>query len=142
MKYQTVPLQIESILGDGYHVFIQANIGRKKARLLLDTGASKTVLSLEFANKYLKSQKRKTNEEQATGLGSNSIQNEVGMIRTIKIGHCTIPNLTVAILDLSHVNETYRRIELPAVDGVLGSDVLMQTKAIIDYAKSRMSLKS
>jgi len=36
-------------------------------------------------------------------------------------------------LDMSHVNQSYNELDLPPIDGVIGSDILMKYGAVINY---------
>jgi predicted aspartyl protease len=42
-KISNIPLELMNIEGDGYHLMIEAEVNEKTVRLLVDTGASKTV---------------------------------------------------------------------------------------------------
>jgi hypothetical protein len=48
--------------------------------------------------------------------------------------------LEVAVLPIGHVNQTYQQINLPPIDGVLGSDFLTKYKAIINYPEAMIKL--
>jgi hypothetical protein len=41
---------------------------------------------------------------------------------------------------MSQVNMLYRSLGLPAIEGILGGDLLMELKAVIDYKKMEMTL--
>jgi uncharacterized 2Fe-2S/4Fe-4S cluster protein (DUF4445 family) len=45
-----------------------------------------------------------------------------------------------AVLDLAHVNQAYELLQLPPIDGVMGSDILMQYLATINLKKMELSL--
>ena len=62
-------------------------------------------------------------------------------VKKIKIGELLIENYDVVLLDLSHVNHSYEQANLKTIDGVLGSDILLQYNAIIDYEKKILKLK-
>jgi len=44
------------------------------------------------------------------------------------------------LLDLSHVHDAYKSLGLPPFVGVLGSDILMEFEAIIDFKKLTLTL--
>ena len=62
-------------------------------------------------------------------------------IKTLGIGKLKIKNYKTILLDLSHVNNSYKQIKIKPIDGVLGSDILHKYKAVIDYGKKKMILK-
>ena len=133
MKFKMkIPIEVSPIMNDGFHLFVKGKLGRKNVRLLLDTGASKTVLAKKFINDHLKQHLLHTNEQQATGLGSNQIVSEVISITNFKLVDIKLPEQQFAVLDLKHVNETYQKLNLIPIDGVLGSDILVSLNAVID----------
>jgi len=62
------------------------------------------------------------------------------IIDKIQIGEIKIANYNAAVLDLSHVNESYEKLGIEPIDGVLGSDILCDYNAVIDYEKKELSL--
>jgi hypothetical protein len=62
-------------------------------------------------------------------------------LKKLKIGDIVIPDYKTFILDLSHVNNSYAQIGIKHIDGVIGSDLLVEYKAIIDYEKKHLKLK-
>ena len=139
---EIIPLELINIDNDGYHLMINVKIGRKKVRMLVDTGASKTV----FDETRLKSilgpdnDKFETSEHLSTGLGTNKMESQTSVLKSIKIGNSRIKNLEVVILDLSHVNVSYQLIGEKAIDGVLGSDLLSNFEAVIYYKNPRIKI--
>jgi len=39
------------------------------------------------------------------------------------------------------VNQTYQAIGLPAIDGILGGDLMVKTRAVIDYGKMTIRVR-
>lgn len=141
-----VPLEIVSFQDDGYHVFVRGWLEKCALRLLIDTGASKTVLDKNFLTANFPDLKLESNEMPATGAGSNTIQTEIAevsgfFLSTDKKKTPSLEKFQVAVLDLSHVNDTYSKIGQPSIQGVIGSDLLVQFGAIINIKKQRMKLK-
>ncbi len=129
-----------SIEGDGYHLLLRVKINGKKANCILDTGASKTVFDSERIKRFLKREALHDNERLSTGLGTASMHSQVLFISKLELGAYTIKKLPTIILDLSHINQTYSSIGFEEIDGVIGSDVLMEAKGIIDFGKSMLTL--
>ncbi len=139
-KYK-VKIIIEEIEKKNYHLFIELKIGEKKSRLLVDTGASKTVLDKESVLKYVKKNTIKKIDTKSVGLGNIEVETRIVELKSLRFGRMKIRKLEVAVLDLSHVNQSYTMIQLPEIDGVLGSDFLMKYKAIINYEKKLLVLQ-
>jgi hypothetical protein len=141
MKY-LLPLEITSIQGDGFHVFTHLKMGRKKLRLLVDTGASRTVFDLNRILKRFPELELQEIDRLSTGLGAIAIPGKSAELKGLSLGELKLTHYQTMILDLSHVNKSYIDLELPQVDGVLGSDLLSRFKAVIDYKKSLITLSS
>ncbi len=136
-----LPIQLLFIEEDGFHLMIQAVINTKKAQLLIDTGASKTVFDKERFKKFVDEKEFELNEKLSTGLGTNSMETHTSVIRKIQLGELTLKKYNTILLDLSHVNESYGKLGLPEIEGVLGSDLLVQYNAVIDYKKRELRLR-
>jgi predicted aspartyl protease len=136
-----IPFKILSLDAEGFHLMITIKINGKNARLIIDTGASKTVLDRTRVSKYVKETDFKNHDKLSSGLGTNTMESQTTSIKKIKIGDVEIHNYTTVLLDLSHVNSSYEQIGLSPVEGVLGSDILLRYKAVIDYEKKVLRLK-
>ncbi|MBA2407493.1 MAG: clan AA aspartic protease [Chitinophagales bacterium] len=137
-----IPIDVTLLQDDGYHLFIEASIGNHNVRLLIDTGASNTVLDKKFITDKTPDLKLEVNEQLTTGVGSNTIQSEFTEINDLRIGNITIRSYKVAVLDLMHVNETYQIIQLPPIDGVIGCDFLVEFDAIINMKKKQLRIRA
>jgi predicted aspartyl protease len=127
-------LKIISIKGDGYHCIMNCRINKEfKSRMLLDTGASRTILDFNFVNEIGLADQLKESEEKATGLGTNSMQGHRMILPELKIGKLVLKNIEIGILDLSIVNSSYNMIGLPPIHGAIGGELLKKLKAVISY---------
>ena len=109
--------------------------------MLIDTGAFKTVFDKERIKKFVDEDEFELNEKLSTGLGTNSMQTHSAIIKKIKFGEISIKNFKTILLDLSHVNDSYHKLDLPVIDGVLGSDLMIQYDAVIDYKLKELRLR-
>ena len=80
-------------------------------------------------------------ERLSTGLGTNTMQSATAIINNVWIGELLIDEIEVAVLDLSTINIAYRELGHPEVLGVIGSDILVKYKAVIDFGKKVLVLK-
>ena len=109
--------------------------------MLLDTGASSTVFDSTTVKGISADLEWEENEDKATGLGSNTVDNFVAIIDKMEIGTFIMEDYQVGVLDLAHVNESYGKMGAEPIAGVLGSDVLVKYKAVIDLEKEMVMLK-
>ena len=137
----TVPLKIIDLHDDGYHLLIEVTVYGKPFILVLDTGASKTAFDhamlLQSGNDAL----IKASDRLSTGLGTNNMASSTAWISDLYIGDLLVAAFEVAVLDLSSINIAYRQLDHPEVLGVLGGDILMKYKAVINYSKKTISFK-
>ena len=141
-KSNNIPLYIIPIQEDGFHVFLEASVNGHKIFMLLDTGASRTVFDLETIKSIHEGIELEENEDNATGLGTNSVRNFVAAIEKFELGKIKLNQYEAGIIDLSHVNESYKRIDIPPITGVLGSDLLVAFHAVIDYKEKVLKLRN
>jgi hypothetical protein len=103
--------------------------------VVLDTGASQTAFDKTLLQKANKKGLIIESDILSTGLGTNTMASFTATIHDMSIGRLKIPEFEVAVLDLSMINIAYQQLGYPQVLGVLGGDILMKYKAVIDYGK-------
>jgi len=136
-----IPLKILKIENDGLHLLIKVKINNKAAKLIVDTGASRSVLDKTRIKAFVKEKNFKKHHALSTGLGTSDMESHIVEIKKLQMGEWKFKNIHWVLLDLSHVNNSYSRIGLKKIDGVLGGDILMACNAIINYRKKEMIFK-
>jgi len=136
-----LPIEIFSIEDDGCHLKIMISINGKQASMILDTGASRTVFDETRISNFVDEERIEEHDRLSTGLGTNTMESKKVVIDTIELGAIKIANYNAAVLDLMHVNQSYEKLGIEPVDGVLGGDILNDYKAIIDYDRKELVLK-
>lgn len=139
MKH-SIKLEAAEIEANNYHLFLTLKVNGHKCRLLLDTGASRTVFDSERVLRFVKPDKIKANESKSVGLGVAEMETKVVKLKHITRGKLIIPKMEVAVLPIGHVNQTYAQIGLEPIDGVLGSDFLMAYEAVINFGKCTLRI--
>ncbi|RYY30051.1 MAG: clan AA aspartic protease [Sphingobacteriaceae bacterium] len=141
MAKRSIPLEILDLNGNGFHLLINIKLFKKHFKLVVDTGASKTAFDKTLLSELIHETELKAGHL-TTGLGTNNMESFIAEIEDLYIGKLHIPLLEVAVLDLSAINIAYQKLEIAPVLGVLGGDILMEYKAVIDYAKRKLVLKN
>lgn len=127
-------LKLVELAENNYHIFLSVKVNGKRNLFIVDTGASGSVIDLPYYTKYL-SAKHKTIDQEVRGLNSTQSQSHIGKLKTLEIGVIQFKNIQVSCIDLSHVNEAYKMRNLKMkINGIIGSDLLLKMKAIIDYS--------
>lgn len=134
----TVPIQIIDLHEDGFHVLVEVSVYNKSFILVLDTGASKTAFDHGVLLKASENIELISSDRLSTGLGTNSMTSATTVINDLRIGELEINVFEVAVLDLSAINIAYSQMNHPEILGVLGGDILMRYKAVIDYGNSTL----
>jgi len=138
----SVPLQIIDLHDDGFHPLVEVKIYGKPFTLVLDTGASKTAFDQTMLLQAANDAVIVSSDRLSTGLGTNTMISATTIINDLYIGTLLIPEFEVAVLDLSAINIAYRQLNHPEVLGVLGGDILMKYKAVIDYGNQSLTFTS
>jgi len=140
-KYQLLDIEILNIQGQGFHLLLQAQINGKLSRLLIDTGASMTAFDSKRIHKFTRSKKLKLNDQLSTGLGTNTMESHMLKIKEFKLGEILLKDYNAVLIDMTHVNQSYEMLDIPPIDGVFGSDLMLTMHAVIDYKKKSIKLK-
>ncbi len=136
-----VKLKAVRIDKNGYQLVASGKINGKKARFVIDTGASQTVFDKKRMSNFLGHDKFEKSESLSTGLGTNSMVSHLVIVPGFSIGDFEISKEKMVLLDLSHVNEFYSVLKLKPIDGVIGGDVLKRYRALLDYEKRELILR-
>jgi predicted aspartyl protease len=121
------------------HLLIKVKINSVLGNFILDTGASNTCIGFESIERFsLTAKKSKT---KASGAGGTGMRTQVSANNLLQIGSWKNPDFGLVIFDLSHVNEALEAYKAKPVHGIIGADVLLEGKAIIDYFNHYLYLK-
>ena len=121
------------------HLLIQAKINGVVGSFILDTGASNSCVGFDNVDWFnLKAGKSKT---KASGAGVTGMFTQIAKNNSLKIGRWKTDDFHLIIFDMSHVNEALKQYKAKPVHGIIGADVLLNGKAIIDYANHCVYLK-
>ena len=140
-KRVTIPLQIIDLHEDGFHPLVKIKVFGKQFTVVLDTGASKTAFDKAMLLRAYKHAIVTISDRLSTGLGTSNMESSTAIITDMRIGKLLLDEFEVAVLDLSTINVAYGQLGLPEVLGVLGGDILMKYKAVIDYGKEKLVLR-
>ncbi len=113
------------------HLLVPAEIeGLENHWWVVDTGASKSVIDRAVSALFVGEESAGA---MATGLGKEMVETSTGLISNFTLGGFSFEPLTVAIVDLQHINEEYSKYSDKRIAGLLGSDFFYREKAMIDY---------
>jgi predicted aspartyl protease len=126
-KYKKIKFKVSKT----QHLLIKAKINGVKGNFILDTGASNSCIGFESVDLFqLQANDSKT---QASGAGATGMFTQIATGNTLQLNRWKSKNFDLVIFDLSHVNEALIAYNAKPVHGIIGADILMKGKGIIDY---------
>ena len=134
-KKVVIPIKVIVLGEEGTHIFCKAKINGVKARVLIDTGASKTVLAKSFADKLKSLKKVKVSDNSTSGIGPESVEATFARLKSLRFKSLNIKKLVVGTIDVTHVEAMYKTLGVKPFDIILGGEVLEAYNAVIDYKK-------
>jgi predicted aspartyl protease len=121
------------------HLLVKAKINGIAGNFILDTGASSSCVGFESINFFqLKTKKSKT---KASGAGAIGMFTKLSTNNKLQLGRWKDQDLSLIIFDLSHVNLALTQHKVKPVHGIIGADILLKGKGIIDYYNHYLYLK-
>jgi predicted aspartyl protease len=121
------------------HLLIKASINGVKGNFILDTGASSSCVGFESVELFLLEAKH--SKTKASGAGATGMLTQNSFGNKLQLGSWKDTNFDLVIFDLSHVNEALIAYKAKPVHGIIGADILMKGKGIIDYYNHYLFLR-
>ncbi len=121
------------------HFVVKVKINGVKGLFILDTGASNSCIDFKDANRF----NLNTNESttKASGAGATDMETQESIANKVELGKWKFNNFHLVLFDLSHVQNALIQHGIGKIDGIIGADILLKGKAIIDYKKNKLYLK-
>jgi hypothetical protein len=126
-KYKKIPF----VISKTQHLILKARINGCKGVFILDTGASNSCVGFESVEKFELHATHSSTK--AAGAGAVNMTTQLASDNLLQLGRWKATNFSFIVFDLTHVNQALKQYKTKAVDGIIGADVLLEGKAIIDY---------
>jgi len=125
---------------NGLHFLVRAKISRAYHYLIIDTGASESVLDKGLPAHFFES--IKANEEAQTyGIQSENIETETGIVKSFSLGSLKLKRQVFHLVDLSQINVLYGNFIDFKISGLIGSDFLNHYQATLSYKTGKLTLR-
>ena len=121
------------------HYLLDATLNGVEGRFILDTGASTTCVSTELTTHFKLN--AKPSKEKASSASANELDTEVAHHNELMIGSWSSKRRSVVLFDMQAVNLALQKLDIEAVDGIIGADILKLIKAVIDYQNDWLYLR-
>ena len=128
-----IPVQLLDIEGEGFHVMIKGKINGMEANFLVDTGASRSVFDPTVVSRFVENPQFEKKSGITAGVGGSDLETSTFTIDSLTFGDIEIKEYEAVALDLENVHETYQKLGLPPIDGIIGGDLLYRLKATLNY---------
>ena len=124
-RIQTVAVEIVGLEDNSYHLIVPVEINGIQGDMIIDTGASVTVV-----------------DRQVTSGSVTGQIHDVHLVKAakFKIGKRTIKEMPLAAIDLEYVNEMYDKHLNRKIIGLLGCDFCVRYQVAIDYRKKEFTM--
>ncbi len=133
-------IKIPLVLTATNHIEVTATLNGVTGRFIVDTGASNTCVGFDKIDFFKLNSK--ASEIMAAGAGATNMHTMLSTKNTLEIGSWKTKKLKIVLFDLGHVNEALITHKALPVEGIIGADILRKSKAIIDYEKCCIYLRS
>ncbi|WP_442786877.1 retropepsin-like aspartic protease [Flavobacterium suncheonense] len=131
--------KIKFKLSKTQHLLIKAKINGVTGNFILDTGASNSCIGFESVAFFnLTAQDSPT---KAAGAGATGMYTQMATDNTLQLSRWKSEQFQVIIFDMSHVNLALKQYKAKPVHGIIGADILLKGKAVIDYYHHYLYLK-
>ena len=120
------------------HYSLEAKINGINGRFILDTGASNSCICTSLENNFNVISKKTT--EKASSATSKISNTKISKNNTIQIGKWE-NKMNLITFDMGHINHVLNDKKIDSVSGIIGADILKNSKAILDYNLNNLYLK-
>lgn len=130
---------ISFVLTNSNHIQIECEVNYVSGIFLVDTGASNSCVNYLSAPKF-NIELKKSNEvaSSATNKINETYYSKNNML---KIGDCEKTNFDIVLFDMTFINNSLKEKGINEVEGIIGSDILKQLNACINYKKKEIVLE-
>lgn len=126
-KYKKIKFKISKT----QHLVLKAKINGVLGNFILDTGASNSCVGFESIPLF--NLQPEDSVTKASGAGATGMHTQIAPNTELAVGRWKCSTIELVIFDLSHVNQALLAHKSKPVHGIIGADVLLKGKAIIDY---------
>ena len=121
------------------HLYLTAEVNGTNATFVLDTFAVSSVMEEKKESKF--NLTTSLSESKAVGAGGNNLALKETSIKNFCIKNYVLHDYKIHLMNLDHVNNAFKKVGIAEIDGVIGADILIRGKAVIDYEKLILYLK-
>ena len=130
---------ISFILTKSNHIIIDCEVNFTIGKFLIDTGASNSCINYLFAKKF--NIKSEISNEKASSATNKVHETYYSKNNLLKIGDFQKNDFDLVLFDMTFINNSLKEKNVLEVDGIIGSDILKEFNACINYRKKEIILE-
>ena len=120
------------------HIVTKAIINGHQGRFIIDTGASASCINQEM---YKEFQLETEFLDRQISTASGVLRPRISSGNNLELGDWSDEDFTFLSMDMTHINNALKGERMKSVQGLLGADFLIASKAVIDYKSKKIFLK-
>ena len=121
------------------HIVIDCKVNSINGKFIIDTGASNSCIDYLLKEKFNLSFKK--SNEKASSATNKISETYYSKNNILKIGNFQKNDFDIVIFDMTFINNSFQEKSVSKVDGIIGSDILNELNACINYKKKEISLE-
>lgn len=118
---------------------VLANVNKRRALWLVDTGAAITLLDTALSQRA--GIRLRRTDLSVGGAGGGRSRISIGIVDNLRLSSLRVRSAVIATSDISATNAALQENGKPPIDGYLGADFLRQKGAVIDCAQMMLYLR-
>ena len=127
---------------EGCHITVEARLNGRPINLLIDTGATGTILAKDRLHDFFAEADFAPHPERiSVAASAEAMPSFLVQVAQFSIGGVAMNRNQLLALDLAQINAFMQTHNLPPVDGILGGDLLLEHRAVIDYRLMALRLE-
>ena len=130
---------IRFIVTNSNHILIECEINHVSGIFLVDTGASNSCINYISASKFNVEFKKST--EKASSATNKINETYHSKNNTLKVGDCKKNGFDFVLFDMTFINNSLKEKKIKEIDGIIGSDILNELNACVNYKNKEISLE-
>lgn len=135
---KSIPFKLVELEPESYHILVDATIKGEPVKLILDSGASRSVLDQIYdSGERIEG----ISDTVAVGFMSENVKIELAAIPSLLVAGVKFADFPIALADLSSLRELYKNITGLSVAGMLGCDFLVQNVSSINFRTKKIFIK-
>jgi len=134
-QFEAIPL----IRSNQNHLLVHAFINGKPALLIVDSGSPGTVIASKRRSHFGVTEVP-VDSKYPSRVRVNGSYNALVLAHTLRLGGLTVGEVPAISADLSVPGHTTRRLREQQADGILGTDVLFASRAVLDCQRQLLIL--